>query len=51
MKKTYSNPTLEVVKIETQQMIAVSGGFGEGTQDGSKAVARQGWFDDDADDE
>ena len=24
MKKTYKNPTLEVVKIETQQMLAVS---------------------------
>ena len=32
MKKTYINPTIEVINIETQQMLATSTmGFGEST--------------------
>ena len=27
MKKTYKNPVLEVIKIQTQQMLAVSAGY------------------------
>ena len=27
MKKIYKNPVLEVIKIETQQMLALSGGY------------------------
>ena len=59
MKKTYSNPEMEIVKIATQQMLAVSGidttnnRAGLSTQsatEGVNAGARQGWFDD-ADDE
>lgn len=30
MKKTYQNPTLEVVKIQTAGMLAVSGGVADG---------------------
>ena len=27
MKKTYKNPVLEVIKIQTQQMLALSAGY------------------------
>ena len=27
MKKTYKNPVLEVIKVQTQQMLALSGGY------------------------
>ena len=30
MKKTYINPAMEIVKIETQQIIAASLGMGDG---------------------
>lgn len=47
MKKTYINPTLEVVKIQTQQMLASSPlGIGSGYKNpATEADAR--WFDDD----
>ena len=35
MKKTYQNPTLEVVKIQTAGMLAVSGGVGNGSTVGN----------------
>jgi len=57
MKKTYINPTINVVKIQLQQMIAESAttaGFGDGTQDGGNAASRRGsnfWDDEDDYDE
>ena len=47
MKKIYCNPNIEVVKIETRQMLADSytNPFGEGTKNGNQACARGGWFD------
>ena len=44
MKKTYINPEMNIVKIETQQMIAMSGGFGSGTKDGGDAASREIFF-------
>ncbi len=44
MKKTYINPVMNVVKIETQMMLAASKttlGFGSGTQDGGAACSRE----------
>ena len=35
MKKTYINPALEVVKIQTAGMLAVSGGVGNGSTVGN----------------
>lgn len=45
MKKTYINPTLEVVKIQTQQMLASSPlGIGGGDKDpATQADGR--WYD------
>lgn len=42
MKKTYINPTMNIVNVQTQQMIAESAGFGEGQKAGSVAVSRRG---------
>jgi hypothetical protein len=47
MKKTYKNPTMYVVKVELQQMVAASGGFGSGTKPGGNAVAPEMLFEDD----
>lgn len=45
MKKTYIYPEMEIVKIETQQVIATSSlGMGSGTQPPSGADSR--FFDD-----
>lgn len=33
MKRSYKQPQVEVVKVELEQMIAESIGFGEGTKD------------------
>ena len=41
MKKTYINPTINIVNVQTQQMIAASD-FGTGTKSGSEAVSRRG---------
>ncbi len=38
--KKYIMPSVEVINVETQQMLAVSVGFGEGFQDTSNADAR-----------
>ena len=51
MKKTYIIPTLNVVRIETQHMVATSTQsvlFGEGTKAGSEACGRgsDDWDDD-----
>lgn len=49
MKKTYINPVMNVVKIETQQMLAASKttlGFGEGTKSGGAACGREDDWDD-----
>lgn len=46
MKKTYYIPTLEVVRVQTQQMLAASAGFGSGTKDGGVAASPE-FFDDD----
>lgn len=39
MKKTYYAPDMEIVNVETQQMLAASVGFGEGTMPGGNAAA------------
>lgn len=45
MKKTYINPTLKVVKIQTANLLqTVSGGFGEGTKPGGSAATRRARF-------
>ncbi|MBQ8064115.1 MAG: hypothetical protein IJ200_00475 [Prevotella sp.] len=55
MKKIYSNPKIEVVRIQTQQMLATSGDTPEvdtsQQKDPSQSDARFGWFDDADDDE
>lgn len=52
MKKTYINPQMVIVKIETYKMIAASQiGFGSGTKDGSNAASRSIDFDFDEEDE
>ena len=55
MKKIYMIPTINVVKIQPQQMIAESAtaGFGEGQKSGGLAASRRGsdWDDEDWDDE
>ena len=49
MKKTYIIPTLQVVKIQTNQVM-FQGSFGEGTKPGGSAAARRarfsGWEED-----
>ena len=40
MKKTYINPELQVIKIETQQIIAASIGMGSGDKSPSGADGR-----------
>lgn len=47
MKKQYISPEMEIVTLHTQQVIAVSGGFGGGGKGGGAAVSRE--FDDDWD--
>lgn len=42
MKKTYINPTINIVNVQTQQMIAESVGFGKGQKAGSDAASRRG---------
>ncbi|MBQ9203094.1 MAG: hypothetical protein IJ155_02505 [Prevotella sp.] len=44
MKKTYINPEIEVVKLATQQMLAMS--VSETEVDGNKALGRDFDFDD-----
>ena len=48
MKKTYKNPELQVVKIQTQQMLASSPGYGNNTTETSGNLVREsyGWWDD-----
>ena len=51
MKKTYIIPTLDVVRIETQHMIAVSGPAVSGsTNEVSDLLSREFDFDDDEED-
>ena len=45
MKKTYINPAMEIVKVQTQQMLAASGGFGVGQKDGGVAAGRDLFLD------
>ena len=40
MKKTYINPTTDVVKVQTQQMIAASIGIGEDLDNAGGADGR-----------
>ena len=54
MKKTYMNPTLLVVKIQTHQMLAASGGIGDGEgkpgqgyDGGDVSYGRDSYFDED----
>ena len=47
MKKTYIIPSVEVIRVQTQQMIATSAGFGSGTKDGGAAASPEFFFDDD----
>ena len=50
MKKTYINPEMYIVKIESQQQIMAGStlglGFGEGKQDGGAACGREDDWDD-----
>lgn len=48
MKKTYKNPTMEVVKLQAQHLLAGSEkvGFGNGTKSGGEAAGRGFDFDD-----
>ena len=48
MKKTYINPTTQVVSVELVQMIAESMGFGASVTSASGAESRRGgvWDDD-----
>ena len=41
MKKTYQNPEIKVVKIETAQMIATSPGYGNETEEMEGNLARE----------
>lgn len=43
MKKTYSNPKMEVIKLNAQQMIlsGSSVGFGSGTQNAGNSLGRE----------
>ena len=54
MKKTYINPTLKVVKIQSAQILAGSD-FGDGQKDGSQAAGRSArfssWEEDDFEEE
>ena len=47
MKKTYKNPTLTVVNIQSSNLMQISGGFGTGTQSGGSAAGREASFTDD----
>ena len=47
MKKTYMIPTLQVVKIQSANLLQqISGGFGGETKPGSSAAARGAGFSD-----
>ena len=47
MKKTYMIPTLQVVKIQSANLLQqISGGFGEGQKSGGSAAAREARFSD-----
>ena len=50
MKKTYKNPVLEVIKIQTMQMLAASEiiGFGDSVDSAVGAEGHDFTFDDDA---
>ena len=49
MKKMYLKPEIELIEVETAQMLAASLGFGNSIDDAS--VADGGFFDDDVEDE
>ena len=52
MKKTYSNPTLIVMKVNAPQLMAGSDlGVNSTPVDNNNSDARRGWFDDGDDDE
>jgi len=46
MKKTYKKPQMEVVKIQTGQMLASSPGYGGNTNETSGNYARGYYWDD-----
>lgn len=46
MKKTYINPVMNVVKIETQQMLATSGEVGMKSGNASEWGSRENDWDD-----
>jgi len=46
MKKAYINPALDIVKIETQQVIAVSGPEVGTTYGGEQTLGRESDFED-----
>lgn len=53
MKKSYIAPVCEIVKLNTADIIATSGGVGDGGAPGREyfgsdvSYGRDGWFDDD----
>ena len=42
MKKTYQNPEMRVIMVQTQQLLEASAGFSSAPLDGSKAASRRG---------
>ena len=53
MKKTYNNPKTTIVNIKTQQLLTVSGEFGDGQKPGNLAASRRGrslWDDEEEED-
>ena len=49
MKKAYINPSMEVISIATQQMLALSVGIDEQRIDPNSAAGREFDFDDEED--
>ena len=49
MKKIYQNPKIEIIKVQTTQMIANSPGYGGTTDANRNNLSRQdgGWDDED----
>ena len=45
MKKTYKNPTLEVVDVQANELM-LNASFGEGTMDGGFAAGHEATFSD-----
>lgn len=52
MKKTYQNPEIKIVKVQTAQIMAASPGYGGSTNETEGNLSRRGgslWDDEDED--